>query len=132
MSALRRDPTFHLSAAQVFVRGLRVDARIGVHDHERELEQPLVIDVSLETTVVGATELAQTVNYEMVVQAARGLAAQGHVLLVETFAERLARRLLDGDRRIVGVTVRIEKPLALAPAAEAAGVELRLTRQARP
>jgi len=46
---------------------------------------------------------------------------------VETFAERLARACL-ADPRVTQARVRVEKPLALAPDAVGAGVEVVLVR----
>lgn len=115
-------------ATKVFVSGLRLDAQIGVHRHEQGRSQPLVVDVELDAPgAAGAERLADTVNYEMVVKAARAVADEGHVLLVEAFAERLARACL-ADPRVTRVRVRVEKPLALAPHAAAAGVEVVLAR----
>jgi dihydroneopterin aldolase len=110
----------------VFVRGLSVEAGIGVHDHEQGRLQPLVIDVMLELEPAPVERLADTINYETVAQAARAIVAAGHVGLVETFAERLAMACLD-DGRVRRCTVRIEKPGALEAAA-AAGCEVVLGR----
>lgn len=110
----------------VFVRGLSVEAGIGVHDHEQGRLQPLVIDVMLELEPAPVERLADTINYETVAQAARAIVAAGHVGLVETFAERLAVACLD-DGRVRRCTVRIEKPGALEAAA-AAGCEVVLGR----
>jgi 7,8-dihydroneopterin aldolase/epimerase/oxygenase len=88
---------------KVFVRGLKVDAQIGVYDHEHGRFQPLVVDVELD------------------------VAAEGHVDLVETFAERLAQACFL-DHRVTRARVRVEKPLALAPYAAAAGVEITAVR----
>lgn len=110
----------------VFVRGLKIEAGIGVHDHEHGRLQPLVIDVALELGVVSVARLSDTVNYETVAAAARSLAAEGHIGLVETFAERLAQVCLE-DPRVLAAVVRIDKPQALAGAA-AAGCEVRLAR----
>jgi len=113
--------------ARVFVRGLKVEAEVGVYAHERGKTQPLIVDVELDVTTVHAERLAQTVNYETIATAARELAAEGHIELVETFAERLAERCLV-DPRVTRARVRVEKPLALAPHAEAAGVEITAVR----
>ena len=78
----------------VFVRGLRLEAGIGVHDHELGRLQPLVIDVTLELAPASIERLADTINYETVASAARAITAAGHVGLVETFAERLATACL--------------------------------------
>jgi dihydroneopterin aldolase len=111
----------------VFVRGLKIEAEVGVYAHERGKTQPLIVDVELDVTTVHAERLAQTVNYETIATAARELAAEGHIELVETFAERLAERCLV-DPRVTRARVRVEKPLALAPHAEAAGVEITAVR----
>ncbi len=113
--------------ARVFVRGLKIEAEVGVYAHERGKTQPLIVDVELDVTTVHAERLAQTVNYETIATAARELAAEGHIELVETFAERLAERCL-ADPRVTRARVRVEKPLALAPHAEAAGVEITAVR----
>ncbi len=116
-----------LEAALIFVRALSVEAHIGVYDHEHGRGQPLIIDVELDADLVEPERLSQTINYETVATAAKALAASGHVQLVETFAWRLARQLLD-DPRVNRVRVRVEKPQALAPDAQAAGVEVVLIR----
>jgi len=112
---------------KVFVTGLKVQAEIGVYRHEIGRVQPLVVDVELDVPTAGAARLADTFNYETILDAARGVAAQGHIELVETFAERLARACL-ADPRVTQARVRVAKPLALAPDAVGAGVEITLVR----
>jgi len=112
---------------KVFVTGLKVQAEIGVYRHEIGRVQPLVLDVELDVPTAGAGRLSETLNYETILEAAREIAGGGHIELVETFAERLARACLT-DPRVTRARVRVEKPLALAPDAVAAGVEITLTR----
>ena len=114
-------------AVTIFVRGLKVDAEIGVYAHEHGRSQPLVLDITLEAETLGATRLADTIDYEAVAGKAEAIAAEGHILLVEDFAERVARACLEDDR-VTSVTVRVDKPEALAPRAAGAGVQVRLTR----
>jgi dihydroneopterin aldolase len=112
---------------KILVRTLRVEARIGIHPHEQDHPQVLIVDVEIETQPRRVTKLSETLNYEAVVQAARAIAGSGHIDLVETFADRLACACLDmpGARE---VRVRVLKPSALQPDAEAAGVEIRVGR----
>lgn len=117
---------FRREGLTVFVRGLEVEAGIGVHDHELGRLQKLVIDVRLDLAPVPVERLADTINYETVAEAARAITAEGHVGLVETFAERLAVSML-ADERVRRCTVRIEKPGALTGAA-APGCEVTLAR----
>jgi dihydroneopterin aldolase len=112
---------------KVFVTGLKVQAEIGVYKHEIGRVQPLVVDVELDVPTAGAGRLSETLNYETILDAARDIASQGHIELVETFAERLARACL-ADLRVTRARVRVEKPLALAPDAVGAGVEITLVR----
>jgi dihydroneopterin aldolase len=116
-----------VEAAKVFVRELRIEAEIGIYAHEHGRRQPLVIDVDLDVAVTTGDQIADTVNYEAVAAKAQSIAAEGHMKLIETFAERLARALLE-DSRVARARVRVEKPEALAPRAAAAGVEIVLTR----
>ena len=118
---------FRQESAKIFVRGLAVEAQIGAYDHELGRTQPLVFDVELDVSMSEPKQLSEVLNYEAVVQAAKTLAAQGHIALVETFAWGLARELL-ADPRVTRVRVRVEKPQALAPDAQAAGVEVVLAR----
>ncbi|HSV04701.1 MAG TPA: dihydroneopterin aldolase [Phenylobacterium sp.] len=112
---------------KVFVSGLTVQAQIGVYRHEIGRVQPLVVDVELDVPTGGAERLADTLNYETILQAAQAVAGEGHIALVESFAERLARACLR-DARVTRARVRVEKPLALAPHAVGAGVEITLVR----
>lgn len=120
-------PAARVVGVKIFVRGLAVEAEIGVYKHEHGRLQPLVVDVELDVAASGFERLADTVNYETVGEAARAIVAEGRIDLVETFAERLAHACLS-DQRVTRVRVRVEKPLALAPHAQAAGVEITLVR----
>ncbi len=113
--------------SKVFVTGVKVQAEIGVYRHEIGRVQPLIVDVELDVPTGASDRLAETLNYEAILQAAQDVAAEGHIALVETFAHRLAGRCLD-DPRVVRARVRVEKPLALAPDAVGAGVEIILGR----
>jgi dihydroneopterin aldolase len=113
---------------RIFVHGVKVQAQIGVHRHEFGRTQPLSVDVELDAPSAGTTRLSDTINYETILEAARRVAAEGHIKLVETFAERLALACL-ADPRVTRARVRVEKPLALAPDAAGAGVEIILVRE---
>ena len=109
----------------IFVRGLQIDALIGVHQHERHSKQPLVIDVEIELSAprnFESEKIGDTINYESIVAHAQTIAESGHVFLVETFAERLATACLS-EQHAQAVKVRIEKPRAF-PTAAAAGIEI--------
>ncbi|WP_246514661.1 dihydroneopterin aldolase [Neoroseomonas soli] len=99
----------------VFVRGLTVQARLGVHAHEEARPQRVVIGIDLAVrdeaapAGEGTDEIARVVDYGAVAATARRIASAGHVRLAETLAERIALALLT-DERIATVRVSVEKP----------------------
>jgi 7,8-dihydroneopterin aldolase/epimerase/oxygenase len=115
-------------AFRIFVRGLFVEAEIGIYEHEHGRRQPLSVEVEVSLRPGRIEHFAETVNYETIVAEARRIADSGHMNLVETYCERLARACLT-DERVIRARVRVEKPEALAPHATA-GVEVVLERQA--
>lgn len=107
---------------RVFLRGLELQARLGIYAHEKAAPQRVIIGVELAVEDphapcgIGPDHLDRVVDYEAVVKAARRVAAEGHVLLVETLAERIAAAALQ-DRRVLAVRVTVEKPDAFADVA---------------
>jgi len=110
----------------VFVRGLKIQAEIGLNPDERGRTQSLLID-AIATLDPGAPHrLSDTFNYEHVVAAARAVADGGHVELAETFALRVGELIL-AHKGVREVCVSVAKPEALV-AAEVAGAEIKLRR----
>ncbi len=118
--------TSHLIEQRVFVRGLVVQAEIGLNPDERGRRQPVRIDATVALLPRPPEHLRDTFNYEHVVTAARALAEGGHIELVETFALRLAEACL-AHPVVQSVTVSAAKPEALTDA-DLAGAEVVLTR----
>ena len=125
-----------IALAKVFVRGLTVAAEIGLHAHERGHSQPLIIDVELEldldldleTASEGWRTIDATENYDHIAEHARAIAGGGHIGLVETYAWRLAEACL-AEPGVTIARVKVAKLLALAPDAQAAGVEIVLEKR---
>jgi dihydroneopterin aldolase len=116
----------------VFVRGLTVQALLGVHAHEEAQPQRVVIGVDLAVSDdaapsgEGADVLGRVVDYGGVAATARRIATAGHVRLAETLAERIAVALL-GDVRVRCARVSVEKPDVL-PDVTSVGVVVERTR----
>ncbi|MCA3720923.1 MAG: dihydroneopterin aldolase [Phenylobacterium sp.] len=119
-----------MRSQKVLVRGLRLEAFIGIHDHERDSSQLLLVDVEVDLGCERIEAISGAFNYEAVVLEARKIVSQGHIDLVETFAERLAAACL-AHAPARRVRVCALKPSALAPEADAAGVEIVLERPSR-
>jgi dihydroneopterin aldolase len=120
----------------VFIRGLELMARLGIHPHEKA--GPQRIRVSVELVVrdnaapvgVGPDDFRRVVDYSRMVELARDTVATGHVLLVETLAERVAVAALEDDR-VERARVTVEKPDAFDDVA-AVGVVVERRREAFP
>jgi 7,8-dihydroneopterin aldolase/epimerase/oxygenase len=109
--------------SRVFLRDLAIEADIGVYAEEKGVPQPLnvSIELTLEVERFAEEDLAGTVDYTALARYARDL-GKTHIDLIETFAERLARKCL-GFPHVAEALVRIEKPRAVPNAI--AGVEIR-------
>jgi len=99
----------------VFVRGLELMARLGIHPHEKAAPQRILLGVELVVldeaapAAVGPDDFRRVVDYQRLVEIARATVATGHVLLVETLAERVALAALE-DHRVERARVTVEKP----------------------
>lgn len=118
------------SSTKIIIKGLEVLASIGVHPHEHESAQMIIIDIELDMGALPTPKddmLIETLDYAYIADKAAEFAQAAHVQLVETLAGRIANWALDEDKRVQACTVRIAKPHALINA-ETAGVEFTLQR----
>jgi 7,8-dihydroneopterin aldolase/epimerase/oxygenase len=113
----------------IVIRDLRVEALIGIHRREHHVLQTVSVDLEIGVpgaAVFASDKVADTIDYEQVVLRIKALAASGHFRLVETFADRIARMLIDelgapwakvgaaklgilANTRYVGVTIERKK-----------------------
>jgi dihydroneopterin aldolase len=109
---------------RVLVRNLLLNARIGLHQHERLADQPIRVNLDLTVDFGGPVDddYDKVVCYGQLVTGVRGVVGAGHVTLVETLAERVAEMCL-ADPRVLSARVRIEK-LEVFPEAESVGIEI--------
>lgn len=112
-------------AQRVFVEGLVVRCRVGVHDHERDKAQRVRIDIETERAEApeGSNDkLRNVVCYEDLIKRVKALIGVGHVNLVETMAETIADAILR-DLPVERVRVRVSK-LDVFDDAERVGAEI--------
>jgi dihydroneopterin aldolase len=117
----------------VFVRDLEIEARIGIYPEEKANPQRIIVNIDLsveESDDPGSDDINSVVSYEAVVKNVERIVAEGHVNLIETLAERIARSCLS-DRRVVVARVRIEKPDIIRNT-RSVGVEIERTRGGSP
>ena len=109
----------------VFIRDLTVACSIGIHIHEKNAAQRVRINLDLAVRE-GERPLDDDINnvicYESLADGVQKIIASGHVNLVETLAEKIARMCLQ-DRRVKSARVRVEK-LDILEGAESVGVEI--------
>jgi dihydroneopterin aldolase len=110
----------------IFLRGIRVEALIGVYEHERHTPQPLVIDLELgllQARCCTSDDLRDAVDYGQVLAAVRRLARVNRAVLLEAFAHNVANALLTGFE-LSSVAISVSKP-AIFDAADSVGVTIR-------
>lgn len=113
----------------IFLRGLRVEALIGVYEHERHAPQPLLIDLELglaHSRACFSDQLHDAVDYGAVVAAVQRLAQCNRYELLEAFAQSVADALL-GSFAIVSVALSVSKP-GIFEVVDSAGVSIRRRR----
>ena len=114
----------------VFIRDFMVECLIGVYDYEKSVPQRVRINLDLavdegEHPIID--DIRNVVSYETMANSILAIANEGHVNLVETFAERIADMCFE-DPRVYSVRVRIEK-LDILENAESVGVEIERFRK---
>lgn len=112
---------------RIELRRLQIDTVIGVYEWERGVRQRLFIDLDLPTDAAIAIEdLSKTVDYDAVSRHVRTFAAAARHELIETFADTLARDLLQSFA-LPWIELVIAKPGAVADCAD---VRLCIRREA--
>ena len=121
---------FHTQSDVVFVKGLKVEAVIGVYDWERAITQPLLIDIVLETDISRAAvsdDVDDALNYKAVCDDVSEWCQDIKAKLLEHLAGQIADKLLE-KYACHKVTLSIAKPTAIKQA-DAVGVQI--TRHAK-
>ena len=80
----------------VFLRGLRIETTIGIYDWEKQIKQPVVLDLEMGADVArgAATDrIEDALDYKRVSKRLKAFVAESRFELVETLAERCAALL---------------------------------------
>lgn len=116
------------------IRDLELDVFIGVREEEKRRRQRVVFNLWLYVPEQGphlGDDIRDYVSYSDIVRAIERLAAaEAHINLVETLAEKVAAVAL-ADARVARVVVSVEKP-DIIPAAAAVGVRIERVRRQAP
>lgn len=107
---------------KVLIKDLTLEMSIGVHEHERQKAQRVIVNAEIFSSPPVPEDLGSTVNYEIVVNAVIAVSQSRHFDLVETLAEEIARICLNEGPAISAV-VRVVKP-DIINSVEFVGVEI--------
>lgn len=100
----------------VFIRGLRLDAVIGIYDWERTIRQPIILDLELGTDIRPAAtsdHIDDTLDYKAISKRLEAHVTGSSFQLVETLAESCAEILLN-EFRVPWLKLRLNKKGALS------------------
>ena len=118
---------------RLFLKGMEVDANIGVYDFEKGVTQKLVIDVDVyvlkEDSSPKADQLDEVCDYDFSRQVISTRIKRGHVNLQETLCDELAESLL-AHPLVMAVQLSTRKT-EVYPDCEAVGVEIYRSKYSR-
>lgn len=110
---------------KVFIRGLTVDAVIGVYDWERRIKQTLIVDVEMATDIRRAAQtddLAHALDYFAVSQRIRAYISERQPQLIEVLVEELAA-IIRTEFHVPWMKLSITKPTAVVGASVGVVIE---------
>lgn len=116
---------------KVIIKNIRCHGILGINPEERIHKQPIVVNVKMEadTSVAAASKnIADAVNYFEVATMVKKFVEDAAALLVETLVNDCANMILENFLDVDAVTVRVEKPEAVA-FADSVGIEITRQRQ---
>ena len=95
----------------IFLREIRLDARIGIYKREKTITQKVELDLDIalpDDRVFKSGRVADTIDYAVVIERIRAVLVEQHYGLVENMAEHVAQVVL-GEFRAPWVRVSIAK-----------------------
>lgn len=102
--------------AEIRLRGIKLQMRIGVDEEERIQARPMLVDLSLRVPLPLdaderlVDELGSTVDYALLHEIVVATAAAGPYRLVESFAVELRRRINQRLPQAAGLRLCCSKP----------------------
>ncbi len=114
----------------IFLREVRLDARIGIYRREKSITQTVELDLDIalpDERVFKSGKIADTIDYAVVVERIRAALVERHYGLVENLAEHVAQIILD-EFHAPWVRVGIAK-IGAQPSARRVGVVIERGRE---
>lgn len=113
----------------IIIEGLKVDTVIGCLNWERQITQPLLLDLTIQNDLSQAAqsdELSDTLNYAQICELAAQAIQQAQPKLIEHAAQLVLNCLFETFASIESISITIRKPAIIA---QAQAVGIRLERQ---
>ena len=114
----------------VYVKGLEVKTVIGVYDWEREIKQPITVDLDMASDISRAASTDDhnfVLDYKIVCVRVTELIERTHLKLLEAMAEEIAS-FVRNEFNVPWVRVRVGKPAAITGAKDVGVIIERGTR----
>lgn len=114
----------------IIIEGLKVDTVIGCFNWERQIIQPLMLDLTIHNDLNHAAqsdELDDTLNYAQICELAAQVIQQAKPKLIEHAAQLVLEKLFLVFPSIESIIITIRKPAIIAQA-NAVGIRLERNR----
>ena len=115
---------------KIFLTGLSVECVVGIWEWERQVKQPIVLDIEMATDIrkaAASDHIDDTVDYKKVSKRLQSFVGESQFQLVETLTERIAEILIK-EFNLPWVKVKLNKRGALRGAKDV-GIEIERTTQ---
>jgi 7,8-dihydroneopterin aldolase/epimerase/oxygenase len=97
----------------LYIEGLRIETRIGVHAWEKKINQVLLLDIKIPRDFSQTEDsLTHTIDYDALCQHVTELVESNHFNLIETVAQQ-ALTSIQKTFNIQNLTIRVSKPHAI-------------------
>ena len=116
----------------IFLNDYLIQANIGVYKHEKEITQPLRINIIAKVKnprKINDNNLNSVVCYNQISKKIKKIIKSGHTILLEKLAEKIFEECFK-NKRIETMKIRLEKLDAIQDA-ESAGIEVERSRSER-
>ena len=114
----------------IIIEGLKVDTVIGCFNWERQIIQPLMLDLTIHNDLSQAAlsdELEDTLNYAQICELAAQVIQEAQPKLIEHAAQLVLECLFTTFPSIESISITIRKPAIIAQA-NAVGIRLERNR----
>ena len=100
---------------RIFLRGLKVEALIGIWEWERRIKQVVSLDLEMATDVrkaAASDAIDDALNYKEIAKRLIGFVSESQFQLVETLAESLAKIVVT-EFQVSWIRLSVSKPGAI-------------------